>query len=150
MKIILILALILGSLYLLSAAETDSDSTFSIRGKVSFTKDIPVTVTCLTEQEFKEELPARYFYLQRLSASDLERGYIEYEISSIPEGKYLVFAFQDKNENDKVDRILFAPREPWAIYGLPRPTTGKPKFAKLSMYIDSDLSALDMNLKKGF
>jgi uncharacterized protein (DUF2141 family) len=150
MKFIRILILVLCSFFLLSAAETDSDSTFSIQGKVSFKKNIPVTVTCLTEQEFEEELPARYFYLQHLSASDLEKGYIEYEINSIPEGDYLVFAFQDKNENDKVDRILFAPREPWDIYGLPRPTTGKPKFAKLSMYIDSNLSTLDMNLKRGF
>lgn len=127
-----------------------ADTSFSIQGKVTFTKDIPVTVTCLTEKEFEEELPAKYFYLQELGDSDLQNGIIEYIISGIPEGDYLVFAFQDKNKNDKVDRILIAPREPWDIYGLPRPATGKPKFSKLAMHIDSDITDLNLNLKKGF
>ena len=134
----------------LFATENVQDSTFTIQGRVVFSKNITVTVTCLTETEFEEELPAQYFYVKELTDLDRKLGYVDYEISDIPKGIYLIFGFQDKNENDKLDRILFVPREPWDIYGLPRPTTGKPQFSKLSISIEKDMFDLEMKLKNGF
>lgn len=148
MKIITLI-IVLCAIFMLFA-DDPLDSTFSIQGRCTFVKDITVTVTCLTQTEFEEELPAKYFYVKELTDLDRERGYVDFLITDIPAGEYLIFAFQDKNENDKLDRILFAPREPWDIYGLPRPTTGKPDFAKLSIYIDSSLSDLNLKLKNGF
>jgi len=149
MKIISLLIL-LCVISMLCADDAVPDSTFIIQGRVSFVKKITVTVTCLTEIEFEEELPAQYFFVQKLNDLDIERGYIDYQITDIPAGEYLIFAFQDKNENDKLDRILFVPREPWDIYGLPRPTTGKPQFSKLSISIEKEMFDLDMKLKNGF
>ena len=149
MKIITLL-IVLCTVFMLFAEDASSDSTFIIQGRVSFTKNITVTVTCLTQIEFEEELPAKYFYVQELTDLDRERGYVDYQITDIPAGKYLIFAFQDKNENDKLDKILVVPRESWHIYGLPRPTTGKPQFSELSIYIDKNMSDLDMQLKNGF
>ncbi len=134
----------------LSATDLVPDSVFTIQGRVEFSKDITVTVTCLTQKEFEDELPAKYFYVRHLDANDLQNGYIDYNITSIPEGDYIIFAFQDKNENDKLDRILIVPREYWDIYGLARPTKGKPDFDKLSLHIDKNISQLNMTLKNGF
>ncbi len=134
----------------LSAAESSLDSTCTIQGRVTFKKDITVTVTCLTQKEFEDELPAQYFYVRQPDASDLNKGYIDYTISDIPEGDYIIFAFQDKNDNDKLDRFLIVPKEYWDIYGLARPTKGKPNFDKLSLHINKNISQLDMTLKNGF
>jgi len=149
MKFITLLIL-LCAVFMLFASDNESDSTYTIQGRVTFNKNITVTVTCLTQMEFEEELPAKHFYVQELTDLDRERGYVDYQITDIPAGKYLVFVFQDKNENDKLDRILFAPKEPWAIYGLSRPATGKPDFDKLAIYIDKNMSDLDLQLKNGF
>ncbi|MDP8219944.1 MAG: DUF2141 domain-containing protein [Candidatus Stygibacter frigidus] len=149
MKIITLLIFIC-AVFILYGADNEPDSTYTIQGRVFFNKNITVTVTCLTKIEFEEELPAKYFFVKELTDLDRERGYVDYVISDIPEGKYLIFGFQDKNENDKLDRILFVPKEPWHIYGLPRPTKGKPDFDKLSIYIDKDIPDLEMQLQNGF
>ncbi|MDP8211105.1 MAG: DUF2141 domain-containing protein [Candidatus Stygibacter australis] len=149
MKIIILLIL-LYAVFMLFADDAVPDSTFNIQGRVSFSKNVTVTVTCLTQIEFEEELPAKYFFVKELTNLDRERSYVDYIITDIPAGEYLIFAFQDKNENDKLDKILVVPRESWHIYGLPRPTTGKPQFSELSIYIDKNMSDLDMQLKNGF
>jgi uncharacterized protein (DUF2141 family) len=132
------------------AQNQEAAQTHTIQGRVSFEKNIAVTVTCLTREEFEEELPAQYFFVQELKEQDRRNGFIDYEISGIPAGKYMLFAFQDKNENDRLDRFLFIPKEPWDIYGLPRPAEGKPDFEKLAIDIETSRTEMNFMLKKGF
>ncbi|MCF7920520.1 MAG: DUF2141 domain-containing protein [Candidatus Cloacimonetes bacterium] len=150
MKLSLTMLILVSFVYCISAAEIFQDITYTVQGRVTFTKDIPITVTCLTKEEFEEELPAQYFYVHSPTKADLKKEYIDFIISDIPEGDFILFAFQDKNENDKLDKIIMVPKEYWHIYGLERPTTGKPDFQNLAIHINKNFSNLDMNLRKGF
>jgi uncharacterized protein (DUF2141 family) len=62
-------------------------------------------------------------------------------------GAWAISAYEDENENGKLDFGIFAPKEPNGFW---RPFHGwhKPRFAEVSSTVNSDVSNADIELRK--
>jgi len=65
---------------------------------------------------------------------------------NIPKGSYTIAAFEDKNNNKKLDFFFFIPREPSGFF---RAFSGMsaPKFEKLKFDVDADFVGADVELQ---
>ena len=65
---------------------------------------------------------------------------------NIPKGSYTIAAFEDENNNKKLDFFFFIPKEPSGFF---RKFSGMsaPKFEKLKFDVDSDFVGADVELQ---
>jgi len=63
-----------------------------------------------------------------------------------PKGSYTIAAFEDENNNKKLDFFFFIPKEPSGFF---RKFSGMsaPKFEKLKFDVDSDFVGADVDLQ---
>ncbi len=66
---------------------------------------------------------------------------------NVAPGGWAISAYEDENENGKLDFGIFAPKEPSGFW---RPFHGwhKPRFAEVSSTVSSDVSNADIELRK--
>lgn len=92
-----------------------------------------IEVAVYSENEralFPNQLPK---LKQRMLANN---GKATFEFDRIPYGRYAVVSFQDKNNNDLLDRNIFGvPVEIWGVSGR-RPSFGQPEFSTSEIFIN--------------
>jgi uncharacterized protein (DUF2141 family) len=65
----------------------------------------------------------------------------------VPAGNWAVSAYEDENENGKLDMGMFGPKEPSGFWR-PFHAWRKPRFTDVSSAIDKDVSGADIQLHK--
>ena len=97
-------------------AYAQPNESYSINGKV-LVKDLGVLFVYLVdEKQFKIPLTGIQTQTDTITQKHLEKGYIEFSFKNIPEGIYGIRVIIDKNNNQKLDRGLFGPSEPWGMF----------------------------------
>lgn len=68
----------------------------------------------------------------------------------LPEGEYLISAFEDRNGDGKLNYGGFfnTPREPYGFYRRFRPLLNRPSFDRLKFRLDKELRSANINLIK--
>ena len=64
---------------------------------------------------------------------------IPFIFPGIAEGKYGIRVYVDTNNNEKLDRGLLGPSEPWGMSWQGRPKRGIPRFDDISFYVEGDI-----------
>ena len=82
--------------------------------------------------------------------SDINKNFrkVPFQFENVEEGVYAIRCYQDVNGNEKLDKGLFGPKEPWWIsYQGERPRRF-PKFKDIAFKVDSNIQGLRINLDK--
>ncbi|MEL6274196.1 MAG: DUF2141 domain-containing protein [Bacteroidota bacterium] len=70
-------------------------------------------------------------------------------IPALPPGKYVIAAFHDLNENEKLDRNLFGvPVEPYGFVRTPQNKWRKPRWDEISFEVTDQTKAISVEMKR--
>lgn len=73
---------------------------------------------------------------------------VQFQFENVEEGVYAIRCYQDVNGNEKLDKGLFGPKEPWWLsYQGERPPRF-PKFKEIAFKVDSNIQGIQINLDK--
>jgi uncharacterized protein (DUF2141 family) len=132
-KMIMLLFLILPVLWWVPAEG------FVVGGEISFTKTGDLFIQLATEEEFNNDRMPPFALILRVGPEEMKRGKVSFQFGGVPEGAYGIRCFQDVNENQRLDRGGFGPKEPWGVYRPMRPAFRGPKFEEISFVVDRDI-----------
>ena len=112
---------------------------FTVGGEISFTKTGDLFIQLATEEEFNNDRMPPFALVLRVGPEEIMKGKVPFQFGGVPAGTYGIRCFQDVNENQKLDRGVFGPREPWGVYRPKRPAFRGPKFEEISFVVDRDI-----------
>ena len=112
---------------------------FTVGGEISFTKTGDLFIQLATEEEFNNDRMPPFALVLRVGPEEIKKGKVPFQFGGVPKGTYGIRCFQDVNENQKLDRGVFSPKEPWGVYRPSRPTFRGPKFEEISFSVDRDI-----------
>jgi uncharacterized protein (DUF2141 family) len=140
-KIIAVLFLILP---VLSSVPAEG---FTVGGEISFTKTGDLFIQLATEEEFNNDRMPPFALILRVGPEEMKKGKVSFQFGKVPVGTYGIRCFQDVNENQKLDRGVFGPSEPWGVYRPKRPAFRGPKFEEISFVLDRDMVDVQVEVK---
>lgn len=138
-----IFIILLGAIY--SAFAQNPDTTFSVGGFITNYK--PDKAVCIamfsSNDDFKKCEPYKTL---RFANDKLPPDTLLYVFSKVDPGEYIIAAYQDINGDNKMNKGLFGPTEPYRIY---KPNYGifGPKFAKCKFQVSGSITSADFALK---
>ena len=140
-KIIAVLFLILP---VLSSVPAEG---FTVGGEISFTKTGDLFIQLATEEEFNNDRMPPFALILRVGPEEMKKGKVSFQFGGVPAGTYGIRCFQDVNENQKLDRGVLGPSEPWGVYRPKRPAFRGPKFEEISFVVDQDMTYIQIEVK---
>ncbi len=98
------------------------------------------------EDNFEEGLASKSLIIY---PAKIKEGKAEY-FFLMPEGRYLIMAFEDKNGDGKLNYGGFfnSPREPYGFYKRFRPLLNAPSFDRLKFNLDKEIINANINMIK--
>ena len=135
-------------LLLLAAQSGSAQSRFTIEGNVDCPACGVLHIYLVDEQSFSVSFTGIQ-ELEIIVAEAESRKLVAFRFSDVPEGRYAIRCFLDRNGNGKLDRGLFGPTEPWGFSGLTGSLRGKPAFKEVSFPLHDDLSGIHIGLSEG-
>lgn len=158
--IIIVCALVLTST--LVYAQTEEG--FTVSGEITFEKSGNVYVSLITEEDFgkqehghqdkeekqeqhKEEQESPFRLMINVGEEELNAKKVSFTFEHVPAGTYAIRAFQDVNDNGKMDIGTFGPKEPWGNYRAKRPRFRGPKFEEMAFEVKDNITDISIELK---
>ena len=86
---------------------------YSISGSVRCVGTATVLVSLSTHEEWVSDKKPVFSYAIKLTEEQKKAGKVSFKFEGVPEGRYALLAFQDVDENGKLDRT---PLEPVGTY----------------------------------
>ena len=78
----------------------------------------------------------------RIELEENNKQTIPFTFLGIPEGQYGIRVFVDTNGNEKLDRGIFGPSEPWGMSWQGEPKKGIPRFSDIAFYVDRNIEEI--------
>ncbi|MFC2136576.1 DUF2141 domain-containing protein [Bacteroidota bacterium] len=129
-------------LFLISLKISAQDNTYNISGELTLTKTQGQVYIYLVDKEsFEVPFSGIDTIIYKANSNT-----INFEFDSVKKGQYSIRAFQDLNNNKKLDKKYFIPFEPW-VMSWNGEKTFPPKFENVSFYLNKDMYLL-LELKK--
>ena len=120
---------------------------FMVGGEISFTKTGDLFIQLANEEEFNNDRTPPFALILRVGPEEMKKGKVSFQFGGVPGGTYGVRCFQDVNENQRLDRGVFGPSEPWGVYRPTRPAFRGPKFEEISFPVDRDITHIQIEVK---
>lgn len=85
----------------------------------------------------------KFEHYYRIATSNIDDGTATFTFSELPKGKYAVNILHDENENGKIDKGLFLPKEGIGFSNYETINlANRPKFSKASFELNNDSTKL--------
>lgn len=123
-------------------AYAQPNESWTISGKVLVEDSGVLFIYLVDEGQFKIPLSGIQTRIDTITQRHLEQGFVAFRFQDIPEGIYGIRVFIDTNNNQKLDRGLFGPSEPWGMSFPGKRKSGIPKFKNISFHVDSDIEGI--------
>ena len=123
-------------------AYAQPDETYTISGKVLVEDSGVLFISLVDEKQFKIPFTGVQTRIDTITQKHLEQGFVAFNFQNIPKGMYGIRVFIDKNNNQKLDRGLFGPTEPWGMSFPGKRKSGIPKFKNISFQVDNDIDGI--------
>lgn len=134
---------------LAGATSASADGSYSIEGTIQFFKIADITVLLLTEDEMKNMTQNSYKLHLKPDENALASGKMPFQLTNVPAGSYVLLAYQDNNNNEKLDKKFFTFTEPWGTFRPQRPGMGyKLKFNDLNFNLSKDIHNIKIQLTR--
>ena len=145
-KIKLILS---GFLILVTATAFAQSSNFTIGGEI-LTNDIGnIYIYLVDEVSSKTPLTGIKVIVIKNKGNNRNSQNVSFQFENVEEGIYGIRCYQDVNGNEKLDKGLFGPKEPWWLSWQEEKHSIFPKFKDIAFKVDSNIKdiqiTLDMN-----
>jgi uncharacterized protein (DUF2141 family) len=131
---------------MLLAEESPVPPSVRVAGEVRFKKSAPIFLRLIALDEAKKEVVVREQIID-LTAEDIARASIHFELAGLAPGRYALKCFQDTNGNKKIDIGMFGPKEPWSTYRLARPKFRPPRFEEMAFDAVQDVTNAHLILR---
>ena len=135
--------LMFGLFVLIVSSLSAQEEGFRIQGTIRFDSKGPIHVRLITEKEFMKK--DKYVESLIFNTEKLEISQVEFSFENIPAGVYAIVAFQDENNNGKLDHLFgLFPSEP---LGFSWNAKAKmiPRFKDISFDVNKDTRDLDID-----
>ena len=123
---------------------------YSISGEVSFQYDGDIYVCLFTQEkaaDFNEHPLSRPECTAIRMNSDLKNaGKAPFELNDVPKGTYTIMAFQDVNNNQKVDYENYIINEPWGTYRAEEPGLENRNWEKIKFDLTKNITGIEIKL----
>lgn len=123
-------------------AYAQPDESYTISGKVLVEDAGVLFIYLVDEQQFKTPLTGIQTRIDTITQKHLAQGFVAFSFQNIPEGIYGIRVFIDTNNNQKLDRGLFGPTEPWGMSFPGKRKSGIPKFKNISFQVNNDIDEI--------
>lgn len=117
---------------------------FDISGKIYNKNNEPIHIFLVDEETSKIPLSGIQTLIITPDDIDLSRGYILFRFNKIKSGVYGIRCFQDMNANNKLDKGLFGPIEPWGFSWNEKKNLKWPKFKSYCFWLDKKIDKIDI------
>ncbi len=97
---------------------------FSIEGTVTFYKVADITLLLLTKAELENMTQNSYKLILKPDSATEGTGELPFIMTDVPEGTYVLLAYQDLNNSKAIDSRFFSFSEPWGTFRPQRPGMG--------------------------
>jgi hypothetical protein len=152
------------TLLLVSTVVWAESEGFTVSGEISFEKTGNIYVELVTKEAFEnddydddhndregeEDAPQEspFHLIIEIDQEKQKAKKVSFAFENVPEGTYVIQAFQDVNGNGEFDMGVFGPKEPWGMYYLPkRPRFSHPKFDKTKFEVNKDITDITFEVK---
>ena len=79
--------------------------------------------------------------------SELQReGKVPFKLDNIPKGTYVIIAYQDVNNNKKVDFENYMMNEPYGTYKETDPVSCQPSWSYSNFSLDKDIEGIKIEI----
>jgi len=126
--------------------------TCSISGEVSFQYEGDIYV-CLCDagkwadfQTFGHRLSQEGCHVTRWSDDVKKAGKISFSFENVPKGIYSIIAYQDVNNNGKVDHEGLIIDEPWQCFRELDPAVGHSSWDRVRFELKEDLKGIEIHM----
>ena len=104
-------------IFIFSIAVTQAQDSYSLSGTVGFQGVGDIIVNLCTQEEWEGDKKPVFSFVAKLTEEQKKSGNVSFKIEGVPGGRYGLIAFQDIDENGKLDRnSKGTPLEPFGTY----------------------------------
>jgi len=135
-------------LILLAVFNLEAASTYSITGQVLISEEGVLYIYLVDEEQFSIPFTGIKELVIPISSVHLESGTIPFAFQNIPAGRYGIRVFIDTNDNDKLDRGLTGPNEPWGMSWQEKRVGRIPRFKHIAFQLAGDIHGLEIDSRR--
>jgi len=128
-----------------------AEEKFTVSGVVYFEHDSNIYMNLVTRESFPnrlELLPTPCGMYIKLKPEQKKAKQVSFKFDGIPKGNYMLYAFQDLNKNEKLDRDANSgwPVEPWGTYKKIEFAT---QWNRDKFLVDKNITGIKINIEEG-
>ena len=140
--LILVMAFHLSISYAQSTVNTTNKLFFKIRGEIhlkAIKKKGELYIMLVTEETFKTPLHSFKKLILKIGEKEIKEKRVAFKFIDIPPGRYGIRCFLDEDGNEKLNKGVFGPSEPWGMSWQGEKSSGWPKFKHIAFNVNKDL-----------
>ena len=96
-------------------------------------------ILLVTEETFKIPLHSIKKLILKIGEKEIKEKKVSFKFIDIPPGRYGIRCFLDEDGNEKLNKGMFGPSEPWGMSGQGKRPFGWPKFKHIAFNVNKDL-----------
>ena len=126
--------------------------TCTLCGEVSFQYDGDIYVCLHTKEGLRDfqisghKLSSQECKVTKWSSEVKKAGKVSFRFDNIPKGTYCIVAYQDVNNNGKVDYENLAIVEPWQSFRELDPVTGYSTWDQVRFNLEKDITGIEIHM----
>ena len=96
-------------------------------------------ILLVTEETFKIPLSSYNQLILTIGDKEIKEKKVTFKFTNIPPGKYGIRCFVDEDGNEKLNKGMFGPSEPWGMSWQGKRPLGWPKFKHIAFDVNRNL-----------
>jgi uncharacterized protein (DUF2141 family) len=126
----------------LAALNLRAENTYEISGRVLINEGGVLHIYLVDEDQFSVPFTGIKEVVISITSAHLESGFAQFSFPKISSGHYGIRVFIDTNGNDRLDRGLLGPHEPWGMSWQGKRISGIPHFKDIAFFLEEDIQDL--------
>ena len=125
---------------------------YTITGEVTFHNDGDIFICLYTKdgwQKFQtpgHDISSSNCRHEKMNPELKEAGKLSFKFGNVPKGTYSIIAYQDANNNGKVDFKGYTMIEPWGTYKEYPPEVAHPTWSAIKFELDKDITGITITM----
>ena len=104
-------------------------------------------ILLVTEETFKTPLHSFKKRILKIGDKEIKERKVSFIFIDIPPGRYGIRCFLDVDGNEKLNKGMFGPSEPWGMSWQGKKPLGWPKFKHIAFNVNKDLMDIRIVVK---
>ena len=134
---------------LIVSSSSYAEEKYSISGEIFFERDSPIYMNIVTKETFpnrREALSPPFGICVKVTTEQVKSQKAQFKFAGIPKGNYFIVAFQDLNENKKLDGHFDGhAAEPVGTY---KKSNFFDSWDKRQFMVDKDIRGIQINIEE--